>query len=263
MRTVLKKIAAFFNLVPYYRTYKKIAADKLSAGEFEKDWGLFRDSESKTKRRFDENATSFLAIMTDKTSTTDFEPHYLYHPAWAARILAKTKPDKHIDISSTLNFSAIMSAFLPVEFYDYRPADIKLSNLTCKNGDLLNLSFADNSISSLSCMHTIEHIGLGRYGDEIDYDGDLKAAKELTRVLAPGGNLIMVTPVGAPRIEYNAHRIYAYRQVLEMFHPLQLVEFALVPDDYKRFGLINADEATADKQQWGCGCFWFKKVKAG
>ncbi|HWD90006.1 MAG TPA: class I SAM-dependent methyltransferase [Mucilaginibacter sp.] len=262
MRTLIKKIAAFFNLVPYYRTYKKIAADKISAGEFENDRKLFRDSARKTTQRFNESETRLWPIMTDKTSTTDFEPHYLYHPAWAARILAKTRPDKHIDISSALIFPAMVSAFLPVEFYDYRPADVKLSDLTCKKADLLNLPFADNSIYSLSCMHTIEHVGLGRYGDEIDYDGDLKAAKELKRVLAEGGNLIMVTPVGAPRIEYNAHRIYAYKQVVDMFYPLELVEFALVPDDYKQFGLINTDEETADKQQWGCGCFWFKKVKA-
>ncbi|MBS1531836.1 MAG: DUF268 domain-containing protein [Bacteroidetes bacterium] len=261
MRTLLKKIAAFFNLVPYYRTYRKIAADKESAREFDKDWTLFKASAGKTQLRFEEKETGFWPIQTDKTPTTDFEPHYLYHPAWAARILAKTRPDKHIDISSALIFSAMVSAFIPVEFYDYRPADVKLSNLSCKKGDLLNLPFADNSINSLSCMHTIEHVGLGRYGDEIDYDGDLKAAKELTRVLAEGGNLIMVTPVGMPKIIYNAHRIYAYKQVVDMFYPLELVEFALVPDDYKQFGLIDADEETADKQQWGCGCFWFRKGK--
>jgi hypothetical protein len=260
MRATLKKIGAFFNLTPYYHTYRKIAADKRSAREFDNDWKLFRNSGLKTQQRFDEDKTNFWPILTDKTPTTDFEPHYLYHPAWAARVLAQTRPDKHIDISSTVHFSAMVSAFLPVEFYDYRPAEIRLSNLISQKGNLLNLPFADSSIHSLSCMHTIEHVGLGRYGDEIDYDGDIKAANELKRVLAENGNLILVTPVGMPKIVFNAHRIYAYKQIMELFHPLELVEFALVPDDYKRFGLIHADEETADKQHWGCGCFWFRKV---
>jgi hypothetical protein len=59
-------------------------------------------------------------------------------------------------------------------------------------------------------MHVIEHIGLGRYGEALDPDGDLKAIRELVRVLAAGGNLLVVVPVGRPRIQFNAHRIYDY-----------------------------------------------------
>src|SRR3989344_3526648 len=56
--------------------------------------------------------------LFDKTGKTPFDPHYLYHPAWAARVLAQTKPQLHIDISSILSFSTIISAFIPVRFYD-------------------------------------------------------------------------------------------------------------------------------------------------
>jgi hypothetical protein len=108
-------------------------------------------------------------------------------------------------------------------------------------------------------MHTLEHIGLGRYGDPIDYDGDLKAIAELKRVMAPNGNLLIVVPTGKPRIEFNAHRVYSYLQICEYFSPFKLIEFSLVPDDYEIRGLIiNATENDADAQNWGCGCFWFK-----
>ena len=73
--------------------------------------------------------------------------------------------------------------------------------------DLANLPFEINSVQSLSCMHTVEHVGLGRYGDPIDPDGDLKAIKEIKRVLAVNGNLLFVVPIGKPKIVYNAHRI--------------------------------------------------------
>lgn len=198
-----------------------------------------------------------LAFLDDRTAGTPFDRHYIYHPAWAARVLAQTRPDVHVDISSTLHFCSIVSAFIPVRFYDYRPADLQLSQFSSERADLLALPFPSSSVASLSCMHTIEHIGLGRYGDRLDPQGDLKAIAELKRVLAPGGTLLFVVPVGAPKIMFNAHRIYSYAQVLSYFAGYELREFALVPD---RGALIApASAAQADAQQYGCGCFWFWK----
>ena len=55
-------------------------------------------------RRFSINDIDLLPMLHDATSTTQFDAHYVYHPAWAARIVKKINPDKHIDISSTLHF---------------------------------------------------------------------------------------------------------------------------------------------------------------
>ncbi len=197
----------------------------------------------------------------DKTKFTGFDRHYIYHPAWAARILKETKPDFHFDISSSLHFCSIISAFIPVKFYDFRPAQLNLSNLSSEHADLVNLPFESNSIKSLSCMHTIEHIGLGRYGDPIDPNGDLKSISELKRVLAINGNLLFVVPVGKPKIMYNAHRIYSYDKIMEYFKGFKLLDFSLVPDDKKLGFINNATKEMADRQNYGCGCFWFKKVK--
>jgi ubiquinone/menaquinone biosynthesis C-methylase UbiE len=154
----------------------------------------------------------------------------------------------------------MLSAFIPVDFYDYRPANIIFDNLACKKGDLMKLPFEDDSIESISCMHTVEHVGLGRYGDILDPVGDIKATKELARVVTVGGSLVFVVPVGKPKIEFNAHRIYSYEQVMDMFPNMQLKEFSLIPDDYKKYGLIrNADKNMVKEQNWGCGCFWFVK----
>jgi hypothetical protein len=160
--------------------------------------------------------------LSDRASNTPIDRHYTYHPAWAARVLAKTRPDKHIDISSIVSFCAVVSAFIPVEFYDFRPAPVELDGLYTGAADLTQLPFADDSIQSLSCMHVIEHIGLGRYGDPLDPDGDLKAIKELVRVLAPGGNLLVATPVGRARVAFNAHRIYDHEAFAGYFAPLEL-----------------------------------------
>jgi SAM-dependent methyltransferase len=178
----------------------------------------------------------------------------------AAEIILKEKPEKHYDIGSILSFSTMLSAFLPVEFYDYRPVEIKLSNLKTKHADLLSLPFKDNSVKSISCLHTLEHVGLGRYGDPLDPDGDLKAIKELIRVLAPGGTLLIAIPIGRPKIEFNAHRIYSYDQIFKYFNSLVLKEFSLIPDNAIETGIISlATKKDSDEQNYGCGCFWFKK----
>ncbi|MCM2356631.1 MAG: DUF268 domain-containing protein [Geobacteraceae bacterium] len=198
---------------------------------------------------------------SDATPFTGFDKHYVYHTAWACRILSELSPEKHVDISSSLYFCASASAFVPIEFYDYRPADLRLGGLTCKQGDILKLPFEDNQVESLSCMHVIEHIGLGRYGDPLDYDGDLKAAQELSRVVALGGYLMVVVPVGGvSKIQFNAHRIYKHIDLVRMFPGLTLIEFSLIPDDSSTEGLIrHADEELVERQVYGCGCFLFRK----
>jgi len=154
----------------------------------------------------------------------------------------------------------MLSAFVPVKFYDYRRADLRLSNLSSESADLMALPFADSSVDSLSCMHVVEHIGLGRYGDSLDPDGDLKAISELKRVVAPKGTLLFVVPIGKPKVMFNAHRIYSYEQVTTYFSGLELKEFALIPDDPGEGGLIyDATKEQADKQTYGCGCFWLRK----
>ena len=233
---ILKRMYFYRLFLSDYFTFKKKSSD----GRFEVNW---RDRKP---------------CLYDKTLVTNFDRHYIYHPAWAARIVKKIAPPFHVDISSTLNFSTMLSAFIPVRFYDYRPADLKLHNLQSNRVDLLNLPFKDNSVTSLSCMHTVEHVGLGRYGDPIDPDGDLKAIQEMIRVLAPGGSLIFVVPVGKPIIAYNAHRIYSYEQILEYFKGLSLVETYLIPNT-SGDPLTNPPKERFDQETYGCGCFWFKK----
>lgn len=248
--------AAFRNEISRLKREQKKKSD------IKRDFLKFREMTKQTKERFPLRFEDVRAIY-ENSATSSFDTHYVYHTAWAARVIARINPEKHIDISGILYFSVILSAFIPVEFYDFRPAPLKgLSNLTSGQADLSNLHFKTNSIESISCLHVNEHIGLGRYGDPIDPDGDIKAMKELMRVTAIGGNLIFAVPMGEPRIVFNAHRIYGYSQIMEIFKDFKLEEFMMIPDDAIHTGpIINAPEEFVDRQQYGCGCFWFKKIK--
>lgn len=201
-----------------------------------------------------------LACLGDRTGTAGFDRHYVYHTAWASRRLAEVRPTVHLDIGSSLYFAALVSAFVPVKFYDFRAVDLELEGLTCARADLTRLQFPNKSVASLSCMHVVEHIGLGRYGDPLDPDGDLAAASELSRVLADGGELLFVVPVGRPRVVFNAHRVYSLAHVVSMFPDLELREFRLVPDRPEGSGLLeDATEADVARQDYGCGCFRFSR----
>jgi hypothetical protein len=229
---------------------------------FSREFGEFQAKSRLGAERLAVRWEDRLALLGDRTSATSFDRHYVYHTAWAARIVAETRPSEHVDISSSLYFSGIVSAFVPVKFYDYRPAALHLENLDCGSGDLTKLAFADRSIASLSCLHVIEHIGLGRYGDAMDPEGDLKALGELQRVLGVGGSLLLAIPVGRPRVCFNAHRVYSAGMIRGALAELRLERFWLLPDSDMAGspGLIaDAPEEMVARQDYGCGCFWFKR----
>jgi len=239
------------------RMFPRLLRRLVRLSEFRRDFLSFQQLSSAKGRELSVTWKDRYPCLTD-SGGHGFEPHYTYHPAWAARCLRRINPQLHIDISSTLHFATLISAFLPVHWYDYRPARIQLDGLRVAQADLTALPFEDKSVASLSCMHVVEHVGLGRYGDPLDPEGDVKAAEELGRVIAPSGSLLMVVPVGRPRVCFNAHRIYSFQQVMGLFRDLSLIECALVPDDYESTGLVpNPTESYVDDQEWGCGCFWF------
>jgi len=221
---------------------------------------VFRSLYSKGEQRFSLRWQDRYPCLKDKTNTTGFDRYYVYHTAWAARKLVEIHPKEHVDIGSSHYFSTLVSAFIPISFYDFRPAIIRLSNLEIGHADLTQLQFHDNSILSLSCMHVVEHIGLGRYGDPIDPDGDLKAMDELMRVLAPGGHLYFVVPVGQPSIRFNAHRIYDPVWVRDHFTScgLILTEFAVITD--KGVFMQSQQPENFKDQIYACGCYAFQKV---
>jgi len=237
LRVRIKKTISIIHYYREYLTFKRINDNRFSIS--------YKDMQP---------------CVNDKAASTSFDSHYLYHTAWAARVLEKTKPLIHYDIGSCLRFATIVSAFLPIYYYDFRPPEIHLSNLKINHADITSLPFKDNSIKSISCMHVLEHIGLGRYGDKIDPQGDLKGVNELTRVLEnKGGQLLIVIPIsGEPRIEFNAHRIYSYDMIINMFSGLNLVEFSLFSENSNEL-IINASRQQANKEKYGCGCFYFIK----
>lgn len=183
------------------------------------------DAETKWSQRF-------VPILTDDIGFQDARDFYYYQDCWAARKIFELKPNSVLDVGCTVLFTGIISQFQPTTSVDIRPVQSQLPGLTNVKGDITALRFADNSQECVVSLCVIEHIGLGRYGDKIDPLGAEKAAKELSRVLKPGGHLFISTMVGKPCLAFNAHRIFAVQDFLAMFPDLEVVDEAFLYPEY-------------------------------
>jgi hypothetical protein len=196
--------------------------------------------------------------LLDRLSKTPFDPHYFYQGAWLARRLHEVATPFHVDVGSSVMTINVLSATVKTIFVDYRPLRVALQGLQPVAGDLTCLPFADKSLPSVSCLHVIEHVGLGRYGDPLNPHGGRWAAENLQRVVRPGGRLFLSTPVGRERVCFNAHRVFAPKTITALFPTLRLESFSLV-DDHGRF-LERTDLKMAAGLDYGCGMFEFMKA---
>jgi hypothetical protein len=185
--------------------------------------------------------------------------HYFHQDLWAARRLFARRPHRHVDVGSRIDgFVAHVLTFMPVTVVDIRPLESTVDGLTFVRGDMCRLDvFEDHSVESVSCLHAIEHVGLGRYGDPVDPRGWQVAMRELARILARGGQLYLGTPVGRERLCFNSQRVFSPATIIGALSDLQLVAFAAVDDD-DRLVLDARPEAFAGARN-ACGLFEFTK----
>lgn len=201
-----------------------------------------------------------LPMLYDDTRRTAFDTHYFYQGVWAFGHIQRARPQLHVDVGSMLLYMGFVSVSTPVLFLDIRPALIRLPAFFPVGASLLRLPFADRSVESISCLHVIEHVGLGRYGDLLDAEGSARAVDELARVLSPGGDLYLSLPIGVPRVCFNAHRIHEPGWVAGRLPGLELVGFAGV-DDRGRFHPA-ADPADFGRCRYACGMYHLRRRRA-
>lgn len=211
-------------------------------------------------KRLDPSARIFTRSLYprlhDRTSMTPVDAQYFYQQLWAFEHIMRLRPPRHVDIGSSYQMSGYLAAFLPTEFVDIRPIDVEREGLTVTRGSLLALPFPSQSVPSLSCLHVLEHIGLGRYGDPLDPHGTEHACRELSRVLSPEGSLYVSVPIGEERLCFNAHRVTSPSRVLTWFPDLSLQEFSAV--DGRRFR-AHADPADFEHAEYALGMYRFTR----
>jgi hypothetical protein len=93
-----------------------------------------------------------------------------------------------------------------VDILEYNPPE-------CEHPDVGSRSLAsaleeDRQWDAGLSISSFEHDGLGRYGDPLDPDGDLRAMREADSLLRADALLYLAVPVGVDCLVWNAHRIY-------------------------------------------------------
>jgi hypothetical protein len=111
---------------------------------------------------------------------------------------------------------------------------------------------------SLSCLHALEHFGLGRYGDPIDPLGHIRGFNNLNKMLKSGGTLYISFPIGKPGVYFNAHRVFDSMDILKWIQGLfELVRFDYVDD----LGSLHTRAMLpVHRLSYGCGIYTLKKI---
>lgn len=198
-------------------------------------------------------------IATDKYDVAGTMDDYFWQDLWAAKLVYKSGVKKHFDIGSSIaGFIAhLLSMDVDVTVIDVREFPGEAENLHTIVDDATYLSqIPDESIESMSALCSLEHFGLGRYGDPVDPEACFKCFDAIQRKMKKGGRLYISVPVGYERVEFNAHRIFYPSTIIECFSGMELREFSCCEG-----GKINyhADIHKYDNVDDRTGLFYFVK----
>ncbi len=211
---------------------------------------------------------SYLPILFDiDQNAGSIKDHYFLQDLHCARLIYNRNPYNHIDIGSRIDgFITHLATFRKVEVLDIRDLNDQVDkNIIFKKVDIIDLPRSLLSkYQSVSCLHTIEHVGLGRYGDRIDVNGHLKALENILKIVKVGGIFYLSVPISERNLVFfNMHRV---------FHPEYIISLEIIK---KQFKLLNFDYID-DKgilhtninpkniyqyPEYGCGIYQFKKFK--
>ncbi len=153
---------------------------------------------------------------------------YFWQDLLVARWVHDINPEKHVDVGSRLDgFVAHVASYREIEVFDVRPVTTVMSGVMFHQADLMDTAaisalLGENGVvgggycDSLSCLHVLEHFGLGRYGDPVDPNGYKTGFANLASLLRPGGRFYLSTPIGKERVEFNANWVFDPATILRL-----------------------------------------------
>jgi len=232
---------------------------------------FYKNDFSQLKKQRGEDRTFALGkrfpILGERfTESGTMSGHYFHQDLLVARRIYENDPLKHVDIGSrTDGFVAHVAVFREIEIIDIRNQISKTNNIKFRRADLMELpQNMINAYDSISSLHAIEHFGLGRYGDPVDYFGHLKALDNIYKILQTGGKFYFSVPIGPQRIEFNAHRVFSVKYLLGLFQDKYSIDnFSYVNDKGDMFENVELSVSNIEDNfncEFGCGIFEMTKI---
>lgn len=194
------------------------------------------------------------------------EGHYFHQDLLVAGFVFDAKPHRHVDVGSRVDgLVAHIAAFREIDVFDVRSLPDIHPNIRFTQANLQSLT--PNLIGccdSISCLHALEHFGLGRYGDPLDPDGHLRGIESLTKMLKPGGRMYLSFPIGPHRVEFNAQRVFDPNDlrnwIAELDLPLALIRMDVVDDSGYLHRDVQRSASVLTGLWYGCGIYTLLKT---
>ena len=167
---------------------------------------------------------------------------------------------KMLDVGSYRKFVLGLLASYDMDTLDVRPLQGEhIEKETRIQMDIKNLK-DEEKYHVITSLSSLEHFGLGRYGDEFDLKADEKAITNMINALKTGGHLIFTTTIrrGLPELCFNAHRTYNIQLLHKLCEPLELVEEKFYSRELGK--ICDVKDITMKPRKWDVymGC-WRKK----
>lgn len=235
---------------------------KIVAGTFfEEDKKLYNELNHREAFAIDE--ARMMPIIVDKYASAGIMGDYFFQDLWAAKRIRESGIRKHYDIGSRIDgfVAHLLAMDIEVTLIDIREMPGEVENLNTIVDDATNLeNIPDNSLESISALNSIEHFGLGRYGDPIDPEACFKCFSALQKKLKKGGRLYISFPIGKDACCFNAHRIFHPLTVKDCFEELTLKEFSWTSKGVLELNVdINEYVGKGGCEQTRTGLFVFER----
>jgi SAM-dependent methyltransferase len=190
---------------------------------------------------------------------------YFWQDLLVARKIFAAKPERHVDVGSRVDgFVAHVASFREIEVFDVRPISTEIPGVTFRQADLMRPAAGMHECcDSLSCLHALEHFGLGRYGDPVDPTGFERGFASMAALLKTDGVFYLSVPVGVARVEFNGQRVLEPQAIIRLArdNSLQPRELALIRQGgrIEKIELDDAQLSDLARQRYALGLFTFVK----
>jgi hypothetical protein len=203
-----------------------------------------------------------LPTLLDKNSQSGSgDGHYFWQDLICARWISQLRPTSHFDVGSRIDgFIAHLLVFMNVTILDVRPLKLEISGLQVLLGNAQERLVGQSKMhESVSSLHSIEHFGLGRYGDQIDPSGHYLGLRNISECVKDGGHLYVSFPIGHENVEFNSQRVVDPLWAVENLPEFRLEEFVLIP--WKGSPILGIRPDQVDKNIWGqAGLYHFSRI---
>jgi hypothetical protein len=264
MRKAALKLHWFFSSqlgIDFHKLQRSIRG----VGSFLKDWYAFR-------KTFD-GAMNLWPCLHDRYEEGGVtKSEYFWQDLVVARWIYDASPVKHVDVGSRVDgFVAHVASFREIEVFDVRTIDTIVPGIIFRQADLMDaqqlavFTAGDGYCDSLSCLHALEHFGLGRYGDPVDVNGYKKGFMNLIKLLKPEGTFYLAVPIGKMRVEFNANWVFDPRVLIDLARSceMSLVRMATIGSEVVGLQMHEPSDALFSKlatSEYNLGIFVFKKL---